>query len=205
MNSAVQKVFLNRVQYALGWAILIGLTASLNLTPPHQDRQVAEQNEVREVVTTQAAVIPRTLPQHDRVVKWFAAFDQIRERAKMSPMEKANAIKLWATSFATTSESDKKDARQLLNSMVQRYRCASDEIAKLSEIPETKQLQAGYAKFFKQAKSDFEEYVVALDRQSTKAALAKMADGRQALAAIDVQNKNLDRKIRQQFGIPEID
>lgn len=240
MKTATQQVFVKRVEFALGSAILVGLTAWLTLIPSQvrgtgqatrtpmgatrrtvlnvyaRRPQVAQsaltqtdlsqsaQQQLRQLVSTHSMVLPHA-SQRERVQQWFAAFDQIREQAKMSPMEKASAIRIWATSFATTSESDKEDARQLLTSMVQRYTRASEQIQELPQIPETRQLQAGYAGFFAHAKSEFEGYVVALDRQSTKAALSKMADGRQQLASVDVRNKNLDRRLREQFGIPQLD
>jgi hypothetical protein len=149
--------------------------------------------------------VPQNLSPQLRVHMWFTRFDDIRERAKMSPMEKANALRLWASSFATTSESDKEDARRLMSSLAQRYTRASAELSALKPIPETKQLQNGYAKFFAQAKANFQSYVTALDHQSTKSVLNKMSVGRQQLASIDVRNKSLDRHLRQRYGIKQID
>jgi hypothetical protein len=157
--------------------------------------------------TSGQAPAPRLahLPQKQRVQQWFTHFDRIRREAQMSPAEKATAIRLWATSFVTTGPQDTSDAEQLLSSMVLRYEKAATELERLDRIPETRTLQQGYLTFFRKAHGNFKQYVTVLNKQSTRHAIDQMQQGRKQLAVIDVRNKNLDRKIRRQYGIAELD
>jgi hypothetical protein len=211
MTIRAQQVFVNRVQVALGWSLLIGLTATINMIPrlQHSGKPIAEPARAQQtVVLHHAMVVPQQadrLPANQRVAAWFGQFDQIRTRAQMTGPEKMTAIKLWATSMVQPSSSDTQEGQQLLMSMVQRYDRAIKELSTLRPIPETRNLQKGYMTFFKQAHTNFQQYVKAFQEKSTKEAIDQMAVGRQQLAEIDARNKTLDRKLRKQYGIPEID
>jgi hypothetical protein len=209
MSFGADRAFVKRVEIALGWAILIGLTANLNSVPrlQHAGKPIAEPSQT--VVLRQAMVVPRkdmqNMPANKRVAAWFAQFDQIRARAQMTPSEKLTAIKLWATSMVQPSNEDTKEGQQLLASLVQRYSRAIDEMNALPKISETKTLQTGYVQFFTQAHINFQQYIKAFKEKPAKDAIALMSVGRQQLAVIDTRNKNLDRRLRKQYQIAPVD
>jgi hypothetical protein len=213
MKDGAKRLFARRVHLTLGWAVLIGMCASLNLI----GNNVAE----REKIIEQAAVIQTAPPERktavappevplsrlsgrQRTVAWFTRYDNIRREAQMTPAEKALVLKLWATSYVA-SDRDTRDARSILTSMVNRYDHAYKKLSALPEIPETRNLHRGYLSYFKKAHSDFSRYLDSLESDSIQAAVAQMQAGRQELAAIDVQNKSLDRKLRERFHIKDFE
>lgn len=220
MKKASEHLFAKRVHTTLGWTILLGICAGLNLAPSPSRELAFEQPAVLPPAMapqmTRAPVMVRPgqaerrstgqdlnkLPQRERVIAWFTQYDRIRREAQMSRGEKLNAIKLWATSMHA-SASDTEEARGLLTRMVNRYKRASAQMANLPVIPETQSLHAGYSAYFKRAHSDFARYLHVLDTQSTRAALSQMEQGRAPLGEIDVRNKNLDRRLRSRYEIPE--
>lgn len=207
MKRTAQRIFAKRVQLALGWTLLFGLTASLNLGPLPAREHLVTSTRTQSMVVSPPIKEPNynQLPKKQRVVKWFTEYDDIRRDAQMSGPEKASAIKMWATSFVSAGPAETADANALLTRMVSRYDHAQQRLAALPEIPETRALQHGYLAFFRQAKTNFQRYLDTLNTGSLQATVEQMQVGRQQLAEIDVRNKSLDRKLRERYHIPQID
>lgn len=226
MKTTAQRVFAKRVQTATSLCLLIGVAASLNMTPePTRAHMVTEHHmvvpppAVAGPLAAPAPVRPQPGPaapaarrhnfaqmnEKQRVVAWFTEYDDIRRDAQMSPAEKAGAIKMWATSFVSAGPAETSDARILLSRMVQRYDQAGKRLSALPEIPETKSLQRGYLTFFHMAKGNFQRYLNTLNTGSLKATVAQTQAGKQELSVVDVRNKSLDRKIRERYHIQQID
>lgn len=207
-------MFARRVHITLGWALLVGICASLNIFGPNDDQQViameraavatrhASPNRPHVVSAVRSATPITKLPPRQRVVAWFTRYDSIRREAQMTPAEKANAIRLWAMS-SVAGDRETEDARAILTSMVVRYERAQRDLRAVPEIAETASLHRGYLAYFKRAHSDFSRYLNTLETKSTRAALLQMENGRQDLAEIDVRNKSLDRRLRKHYKISD--
>lgn len=227
MKSVAPSVFTRRVQTVLGWTLLLGTCASLNvLRHPSADsltrmdraavvpRVVAPSVVSRRAYDRAApnstsqerlpAIEPRSeIPWNQSVVTWFTKYDQVRREAQMTRSEKADAVRLWASSYVQTTDRDDEVARAILTRMVVRYDRAAKQLAALPQIPETKVLHKGYLEYFQRAHANFRGYVETLDKKSPRAAFAQMDLGRQPLALFDAGNKSLDRQLRTKYNIAE--
>ncbi len=226
MKSVAPSVFTGRVQTVLGWTLLLGSCASLNVlrhpsadSLTRMDRAAVVPRVVSPSVVSRRAYdraaptmskesLPVTeplgqIPWNQPVVAWFTKYDQVRRDAQMTRSEKADAVRLWASSYVQTTERDDEVARAILTRMVVRYERAAKQLAALPQIPETQVLHKGYLEYFRRAHANFRGYVDTLDKQSPRAAFAQMDLGRQPLAVFDAGNKSLDRQLRTKYNIAE--
>lgn len=132
-----------------------------------------------------------------RISDWFEVYDEIRRDAEMTTGEKlkyGNSLKKSLKSGEKLSESTKEFAEK----MREKYEAAAAATKKLSEIPETKELQEGYSQYFSDMEHSFAEMtkpdvaeVSAQTKAETKAKLEKLT----------AENKALDARLRAKYGI----
>lgn len=142
-----------------------------------------------------------------RIGQWFAAYDQIRHAAQMSPQEKAYSDKLLSSKLSMFIPGPEKVAAQnLLGEMVTRYDKASGALRGLQSLPQTLQLQKGYYQYFTTARGLFADYlkvqqnVLATD-QSGNPIAASLMPRKMQLEQLEAGVKQLDAQLRSQYGV----
>lgn len=152
----------------------------------------------------QAAASPQ---DQARIGQWFAAYDQIRHAAQMSPQEKAYSDKLLSSKLSMFIPGPEKVAAQnLLGQMVTRYDKASGALRGLQSLPQTLQLQKGYYQYFITARGLFNDYlkvqsnVLATDQAGNPIA-ASLLPRKMQLEQLEAGVKQLDGQLRSQYGV----
>ncbi len=143
-----------------------------------------------------------------RVGQWFQQYDQIRRRAQMNPRERQQADYFLSKITAVfVPGQEKMQARQLLTSMVNRYRQATQSLKQLPLIPETGELQRGYYRYFVTAGNLFIDYLkvqdnlLAPDQNTGQPIAAGLMQRKQDLEALNQSIQSLDQQLRERYGI----
>ncbi len=140
---------------------------------------------------------------------WFTQYDEIRKQSQMSDSERSLADDMLRHPLQVlVSERDRQDAHSLLESLTSRYRVAYQQIGELPHRPETQQLQNGYARYFRDARSLFsdalqlQESPFARDRSSGLSALEQLRERKDSLEELQLTLKAIDKRTREEFNIP---
>ena len=144
--------------------------------------------------------------KHDdtsQIYTWFNQYDEIRRNAEMSLSEKLRMHHFFGKGLTAFAPDSSEPSEKLIAQMVERYGTATQAMEALPAVPETKELQIGYTKFFKQAKDLFEKY---LDIQKNRKKVGftehlPLVDQKTALQNLDAKNKALDKSLRQKYSI----
>ncbi len=147
--------------------------------------------------------------QPDAIKNWFNSYDQIRRQAQLSPSERQKADEIMGKGLSIFMPgADKALAQNLLADLVKRYDTAVQEISKLQVIPATEQLHRAYCQYFVDARRLFSDYLklqddlLATDPNTGQPVASGLVERKENLASLDQNNKLLDERLRQQYGIP---
>ncbi len=134
------------------------------------------------------------------IVEWFDKYDQIRNDAEMSLIEKlkyGSALKKALKSGATLSTG----AEKFVKRMVEKYATAGAALSALTSPPEVRALQQGYVQYFNEMEKSFSECLISGEVKS--ADLAAKASAKERIENLDDANKKLDENLRKKFDIPK--
>ena len=140
---------------------------------------------------------------------WFAKYDEIRREAQMNPTDKAKADSMLSKGLAMFMPGPEKvEIQALLQKLQLKNSVAADKLKKLNLYPETKALHFGYYQYFNDATTLFGDYLKVQDNLMAKDAqgnsvMGQLMSRKAALEQLDVKNKALDEKLREQFGIAQ--
>jgi hypothetical protein len=143
------------------------------------------------------------------VLVWFQKYDAIRSDAEMTVDEKALSKQLMRRAMLPlASGEEKENARELAAKMVERYSTALVRIQQLKAPSETSALGAGYIRYFTSSKELFEKLGHKFSKDKEERRLAKhllsgLISGKKELTVLDESNKQLDAKLRADYGIAE--
>jgi hypothetical protein len=158
--------------------------------------------------TNKKSKLTSNFTQSDPVKNWFNNYDQIRRQAQLSPAERQKADQIMGKGLSIFMPgADKALAQNLLANLVKRYDIAVQQMAALPVIPATEQLHRAYYQYFVDARRLFSEYLqlqddlLATDPNTGQPVASGLVERKENLAALDQNNKMLDEKIRQQYGI----
>ena len=143
------------------------------------------------------------LEDTSRIYTWFSQYDEIRRNAEMSMSEKLRMHHFFGKGLTAFAPDSSEPSEKLITQMIARYDTAYQAMQALTEVPETKDLQCGYTKFFKQAKELFEKYLE-IERNRKKVGFTEhlsLVDQKTALQNLDAKNKALDHSLRQKYSI----
>lgn len=160
-------------------------------------------------VITKSKIASSAEGQQNIVKVWFNNYDQIRRQAQLSPGERQKADQIMSRGLSIFMPgADKALAQNLLTELVNRYDVAAQQMAKLQIIPATEQLHRAYYQYFVQARGLFADYLklqddlLATDPNTGQPVASGLVERKENLAMLDQNNKMLDERLRQQFGIP---
>ncbi|MBX3150161.1 hypothetical protein KF728_08450 [Candidatus Obscuribacterales bacterium] len=138
--------------------------------------------------------------QNPAITEWFDKYDQIRNDAEMSLVEKlkyGSALKKALKSGGTLSTS----AEKFVKRMVEKYATAAAALSALTPPPEVRALQQGYVQYFNEMEKSFSECLNSGEVKSTD--LAAKASAKERIENLDDANKKLDENLRKKFDIPK--
>ena len=142
------------------------------------------------------------------IKSWFNFYDQIRRQAQLSPAERQRADQIMGRGLSIFMPGeDKILAQNLLVDLIKRYDIAAQQMAHLQIISATEQLHRAYYQYFIDAKKLFSDYLklqndlLATDPNTGQPVASGLVERKENLAMLDQNNKMLDEKLRQQYGI----
>lgn len=133
------------------------------------------------------------------VTEWFAKYDQIRSDAEMATGEKLK----YGTAMKKALKSDAKlspAAAEFLKRMAAKYAAASTALGALTPPPETRDLQEGYIKYFRDMEKTFTD---GSNEETGAAKTDARSANKERIEALNNANKKLDENLRKKFGIPK--
>jgi hypothetical protein len=138
----------------------------------------------------------------DSIRNWFAEYDGIRRRAKMTLWEKFQSRHLLALSFDPMMLF-RSEATPMLEKMISKYAVAVTQLERLQRVPETEELHAGYLRYFKEARKLFMDICEAQKEELSKRGntLENLMLRKKKLESLDQANKQLDARLRKQYHI----
>ena len=144
-----------------------------------------------------------------KVETWFLKYDRIRKDAEMTIRERKESYKLRGRGIGVLVPGfGRLSAQRLLKNLIRKYDTAIKELEKLPSIPETEELQIKYKLYFEKAHSVFVDCGrlirnPLLARAKGNRSLRKSIRNRRIeLQALEPQLKQIDNKLRDEFGIP---
>jgi hypothetical protein len=142
------------------------------------------------------------------LAQWFHYYDQIRHQAQMSGSERLRADGLLSRGLSVLMPGEEKASTSaLLNSMVQRYETACNQLRALPQLGQTANLHHAYYNYFATAGQLFADYVrvqnnlFITDAQTGQPLASSLLQRKQMLEGLEHQCKMLDTQTRQQYGI----
>jgi hypothetical protein len=141
------------------------------------------------------------------VPQWFAAYDQIRRQAQMTPAERREADSLLSQGFSVLMPGEQKvEAERLLTLLVKRYSIATQQIRQLPVIAQTQNLQQGYYQYFATAQQLFSDYLkvendIFAQTQAGTPLATELLNRKQALEQLNTSIQSLDAQLRAQLGV----
>jgi hypothetical protein len=184
-------------------ALLLGLASpQLSFSAGDEHAQQASNDE-----NTTSTVDDKKNRQ--ALVAWFQKYDAIRSDAEMTVDEKALSKQLMRRAMLPlASGEEKENARELAAKMVERYSTALVRMHQLKATPETSALEAGYIRYFTNSKELFEKLGHRFSKDKEERRLAKhllsgLISGKKELSVLDESNKQIDAKLRADYGIAE--
>jgi len=142
-----------------------------------------------------ASTVAARSKKHERnvpVAEWFRKYDQVRRDAEMTMGDKFQSLLLAAT------KPEKKNAA-LASRMIAKYSTALSKMKELQSIPETKELQDGYIKYFGTAHQLFADYLA--EQKKVPFTNQSLVPTKKKLEELDKTNKRLDDELRKKYGI----
>lgn len=142
-----------------------------------------------------------------QVRQWFAAYDLVRRQAQMSPSEKDRADNLLSQGLSVfVPGPNKTQAQKLLIGLVDKYQVAIVKMKAMPLYPETEKLHRGYYQYFSDAKTLFSDYLRVQDNlmvkdEHGKGIMPQLMARKANLENLEMQIKQLDSELRNQFGI----
>lgn len=168
-------------------ALFVALLAVVYCNPPEvfADLQSAETDSA---------------PINPAVTEWFEKYDEIRRSAEMKTSEKlkyGSSLKKALKSGGRLSPTTK----EFIERMKTKYAAAYTSLLSLQTPAETRDLQRGYAQYFKDMEESFGG---CLDAQELSAEeTAAKVEKKEKIEALNSANKKLDEGLRKKFGIPK--
>ncbi len=139
---------------------------------------------------------------------WFNCYDQIRRQAQLSPAERQRADQIMSKGLSIFMPgADKALAQNLMTELVSRYEIAAQQMSQLQIISATEQLHRAYYQYFIDAKNLFSDYLklqsdlMAVDQNTGQPIASGLVERKENLSMLDQNNKILDERLRQQYGI----
>ncbi len=140
---------------------------------------------------------------------WFNCYDQIRRQAQLSPAERQRADQIMSKGLSIFMPgADKALAQNLMTELVSRYEIAAQQMSQLQIVSATEQLHRAYYQYFIDAKNLFSDYLklqsdlMAVDQNTGQPIASGLVERKENLSMLDQNNKMLDERLRQQYGIP---
>lgn len=143
------------------------------------------------------------------VKQWFQKYDAVRRQAQMKPDERRRADAMLSKGLSMIVPGpEKADTQQLLTKLVGRYQVARKQLENMPVLPPTKELHRGYYQYFTEAQRLFSDYLKVQDNLFAVDDLGKpiagqLIDRKSFIESLDMRNKSMDARLRQQFGIPD--
>ncbi|HMW88405.1 MAG TPA: hypothetical protein PKN86_05855 [Candidatus Obscuribacter sp.] len=164
--------------------------------PPGQEMASGYQTQGR--AQTDPALIKR----------WFAAYDQVRRQAQMTPSERRQADAMLSKGLSMFVPGDEKLAGQkLLSGLIGKYQQAMGQMKQLPLYPETEKLHRGYYQYFSDARNLFSDYIrvqnepFAKDPNTGERLIGQIVVRKANLTDLESNVKALDAQLRGGFGI----
>lgn len=153
---------------------------------------------------------PQGKPQTDPALikRWFAAYDQVRRQAQMTPNERRQADAMLSKGLSMFVPGDEKLAGQkLLTGLIGKYQQAMAQMKQLPLYPETEKLHRGYFQYFSDARNLFSDYIrvqnepFAKDPNTGERLIGQIVVRKANLTDLEANVKALDAQLRGGFGI----
>lgn len=140
-------------------------------------------------------------PNGERVRAWFERYDCIRRAAQMTPEERKIADRILDKKITLLLPGfGRLAAHKLLKKMIERYETAATAMKDLPALPETRELQDGYTRYFITSREVFQNSLKTLNNplRSKK----ELEEHKQEQATLDASLKTLDKQLRDNYNIP---
>lgn len=134
------------------------------------------------------------------VTEWFEQYDEIRRSAEMTTGEKlkyGSSLKKALKSGGELSPTTK----EFIQRMKSKYAAAHTSLQALKTPAETRDLQQGYAQYFKDMEESFGGCLDAQELSAEETAVK--VERKEKIEALNSANKKMDDTLRKKFGIPK--